>query len=373
MDAPIASGKDRRMSRLLLPLLMLVALTGFLQAEPLAEAEGDQLFRDGHYREAAAWYAGVAAADHKVLSDKQREAWAFSRIKVAANLLIQPGADSAACEKEVAAAMALVPNRADVQKLGQSVLTLAHRASNAVPAEVPSESDVIETASFTVRFQGSRELAEKVAESAESKRTATFELWSGPPGAAWTPKCEIVIHDSAEAYRRATNQAAERTGLAQVKLAEGKALERRIDLRADDDAILTNAVPRELTHIVVADLFPFSPPPKWAEEGMAVLAGSPEEASRYLRTTASCARDGKLFTVAALLDMKDFPAADKITGYCCGSVSLTEYLVKLKGEKHFTTFLRDCQRYGSTSAIRRQYGFDSPKTLQDAWLKAVLK
>ena len=103
-----------------------------------------------------------------------------------------------------------------------------------------------------------------------------------------------------------------------------------------------NSLPRELTHVVLADLFPFTPPPKWAEEGMAVLACSTDEVNRYSRTMVKCAREGKLFTVAALVEMKDYPAAEKITGFCCGSVSLAEYLVKLKGEKHFTTFLRDC-------------------------------
>jgi hypothetical protein len=50
-----------------------------------------------------------------------------------------------------------------------------------------------------------------------------------------------------------------------------------------------------------------------------------------------------------------------------------DYLVRIKGEKHFTTFLRDCQRYGSTSALKRQYGIDSPKLLQDAWLKSAIR
>jgi hypothetical protein len=124
---------------------------------------------------------------------------------------------------------------------------------------------------------------------------------------------------------------------------------------------------------VLADLFPFSPPPKWAEEGMAVLAESADEVDRYRRTCVKCGRAGQLFTVAALLEMKEFPAADKITGYYCGSVSLVDYLVGLKGEKHFTTFLRDCHRYGNASAVKRHYDFATPKALQDAWLKSAIR
>ena len=370
------------MSRFLFPaILALIALSFALHAgtpranpfrgdEPIPEPEGDVLFRAGNYREAATWYAGVSAADSTLLNDKQREAWAFSRIKLVAEDAGR-GADASACEKEIAAALTLVPGNVEVQKLGSSVLALVrHAPATAPPMPTP---DVVEAGNFTIKFGGDPAFSAKVAVAAEKLRGAIFERWSGPPGGAWLPRCEIAIHTNAEEYARATMQSAERTGHASVKLAEGKVLERRIDLRADDETLLANALPRELTHVVLADLFPFTPPPKWAEEGMAVLAGSPDEVNRYSRTMTKCARDGKLFTVAALLEMKEYPAAEKITGFHCGSVSLVEYLVKLKGEKHFTTFLRDCQRYGSASGLKRQYGFETPKVLQDAWLKSALK
>lgn len=374
------------MSRLILSTVILAAISFTLLAgsppanpfrgEAIPEAEGDVFFKAGNYRDAATWYAGVAAADAKLLTDKQREAWAFCRVKLAAEALQKPDCDTAACAKDVAAAMELAPKNTEIQKLGQSVLALTRsRPVAPAPTSVASSAggESVETECFTVRFTGSREPAEQVAKQLEASRKAIFERWSGPAGGAWSPRCEVVIHASAEDYSRATNQPVERTGHATVKLAEGKVQERRIDLRADDEGILANSLPRELTHVVLADLFPYTPPPKWAEEGMAVLAGSTEEATRYTKTMVKCAREGKLFTVAALLEMKDYPAAEKFTGFCCGSVSLVEYLVKLKGEKHFTTFLRDCQRYGSASALKRQYDFENHKALQDAWLKSSIK
>jgi hypothetical protein len=126
-------------------------------------------------------------------------------------------------------------------------------------------------------------------------------------------------------------------------------------------------------HVVLADLFPHAPPPRWAEEGMAVLAGSTEEAGRFTHTLARCYNQGELFTLAALLDLKDFPAAEKITGFYCGSVSLVEFLVKRGGERGFTLFLRDCQRYSPATALKQHYQFDSPKALQDAWLRVALE
>ena len=196
--------------------------------------------------------------------------------------------------------------------------------------------------------------------------------WSGPASGAWEPKCEIVIHPNAESYSRETNRPANSTGRAIVQLVNGRPSERKIDLRADDADIASNALPRELTHIVLADLFPDKPPPRWAEEGMAVLAGTSEEAGRYTTTLRRCARDGDWFGLSQLMEMKEFPA-EKITGFFCESVSLTEYLVRARGEKNFTLFLRDSQRYGLAQALRRQYGIDGPQALEATWKRAALE
>jgi len=232
--------------------------------------------------------------------------------------------------------------------------------------------DLLETASFRVRYSGNRELAEAVAKAAENFRKEIFERWSGPPSGSWELKCEIVVHPTAEAYTQATGRPVGSTGTAIVRLTNGRASERRIDLRADDATIASNALPRELTHIVLADLFPDKPPPKWAEEGMAVLAGTAEEAGRYTNTLRRCARDGEWFGLAQLTELKDFPA-DKITGFYCESVSLTEYLIHKGGERNFTIFLRDCQRYGTAQSLKRQYGIDGPQALETAWKRSALE
>src|SRR6185503_9830014 len=108
------------MSRLLLPIAVLSLLSFTLLAEsprsnpfrgeaaPASpEAEGDRDFKKGDYRKAAQWYAGVAAADAKVLSEEQKNAWAYCRIKLAAEAINSPGngTSAAAIEKDVAEAL----------------------------------------------------------------------------------------------------------------------------------------------------------------------------------------------------------------------------------------------------------------------------
>ena len=350
-------------------------------AELLRDARA--LFKQAKYAEAAAKFAAAVAA-RAAIDQNEVAAWAYCRVRLAADAVNDPKCDAetaTAAAKDVTEALTLAPGNADLQKVGQSVLVLARQKANgrrepagAAPPSpaIPADWEAVETASFRVRFQGSRELADVVAKAAEERRAELFKRWSGPATTAWQPQCEIVLHPTAECYTRMTKRPAGETGSATVRLADGRVTERRIELRADDACAVANTLPRELTHIILADLFPDRPPPKWAEEGMAVLAGSPEEVSRYVRTLPRCARDNELVPVAALLEMKDFPAVEKVTGFYCESVSVVDYLVKLRGEQNFTIFLRDCQRYGTASALKRNYSIDNPQALEAAWKRAAL-
>jgi hypothetical protein len=350
--------------------------------DPLRQA--GELFKQGNYAEAAKLFS-QAVNSRAELTPMQTAAWAYCRVRVAAERMNQAKGDpavTAAVTAEVDAALKLAPSHAELQRFGKEVLAAAGRSAGGTPAisspvasGMPSAANgwqVLELDSFRVQYVGERELAEAVAKKAEEHRLAIFSRWSGPPGGAWQPACEIVLHPTATAFAEATKQPAAATGHALVKLENGRAVERRIDLRADDDTLLLDALPRELTHIILADLFPGQAPPRWATEAMAVLAASPTEVERYLRTLPRCARDGELVPVATLLASKDLPGPEQITGFAVESVSLVDFLVRWKKEKAFTTFLRDCQRYGLESALKRQYGVTSPKQLEELWKQNVL-
>ena len=340
-------------------------------------ADARASFNQGKYAEAAAKFAAAHGA--APLTQDEAAAWAYCRIRAAADAVNPTNCDpaAAAAEQDVAEALKLAPGNAELERVGKQVQAVARaRAGNRtapVPAStLPADWETVETPSFRVRHKGNKAVADAVAAAAEAKRTETFSRWSGPPGGAWAAKCEIVLHPTAACYAAMTGRPAAGTGHATVKLAAGRATERRLDLRADDPELIANALPRELTHVVLADLFPNTPPPKWAEEGMAVLSGSPDEVSRYVRTLSRCARGGELLPMASMLDLTDFPPAEKVTGYLCASVTIVDYLVKLKGEQHFLMFLRDTQRYGTAQALRRQYDLDGPAGLEQAWRRATL-
>lgn len=351
-------------------------------AGPTADAllqDARALFKQAKYADAAPKFAAAVAKGAPVTANEVG-VWAYCRIKAASERAAAPNCDpatAAALEKDVREAIGLAPSNPELQKVGQAVLAALGSKAGVGRPPAPASQDagweVIETPSFRVRFKGTRDVAEAVAQAAEGQRKAIFERWSGPPAGAWAPRCEISIHPTADDYARATGKPAQATGHAVVRLSNAAVSERKVELRADDPGAVANALPRELTHVVLADLFPHTPPPRWAEEGMAVLAGSPEEVDRYSRTLPRCARSGELLPVATLLEMKEFPAADRITGFCCASVTLVEYLVKLGGERNFTIFLRDCQRYGAAQALKRCYQIDGPAALEAAWKRSALE
>jgi hypothetical protein len=338
------------------------------------EAETDPV----KYAAAATLFA--QAMNRKVeMSSDQLAAWAYCRVRVATERFNRANGDpkvAAEVAAEVEAALKLAPEHAGLQQFGKSVLAAAGAGEKpgGQPMVKPAGEgwQVIESGSFRIRYAGGREFAEAVAQKAEDHRTAIFARWSGPPGGAWQPACEIVLHPATAVFAMATKQPPAATGLATVKLDGGRPTVRRIDLRADDPTLFDDALPRELTHVVLADLFPGQAPPRWAEEGMAVLAASPTEVDRYLRTVPRCERGGELFPLASLLELSGLPKADRITGFTVESVSLVDFMVRWKKEKAFTTFLRDCQRYGPESALKRQYGVSSPRHLEELWRQNVL-
>ena len=320
-----------------------------------------------------------AVRERVKLTPEQTAAWAYCRIKVAADRLNRNTDAATAGEvlAEVEQALGTVPDQLNLHEATRDILAVARKRSGNKPAKTPAAVQAVEpgweaidTANVRVRYKANKPLAEDIARTAETLRGEVFKKWSGPPGGNWAPRCEVVLHPDADAFAAGTKLTAEATGRAEVKLTDGSASSRRIDLRADDPTLLDSALPRELTHVVLADLFPSQPPPKWAELGMAVLSTSEAEVGRYLQTVRRCARDGELLPVDKVLTATEVPAK-AVTGFHVESVALVDFLVRWKGEKAFTGFVRDAQRYGTDTALKRQYGLADAKQLEESWRRGT--
>ena len=237
---------------------------------------------------------------------------------------------------------------------------------------IPDGWQAIEAGSFRVLFQQARAQAQEIAKAAEQVRASTFEKWSGPAGAAWSPRCDVWLHASAADYAKATGKPAASPGHASIGITGGKVHARRIDVRADDSTMMDVTMPREVAYVVLADLFPEQPLPRWADVGITMLATPDAEIARYRRAVPKFAQERKLFAVRDFLKMADFPEAERITPFYVESVSLVDYLVRLKGAKAFALYLREAPRRGYEEALQRHYGIKDAGELQEKWMRAAV-
>src|SRR5205807_8779872 len=129
----------------------------------------------------------------------------------------------------------------------------------------------------------------------------------------WKPACEIYLYATAAEYAKSTGKPADSPGHATYKAQGGAIVGRRLDLRADDPNLLACVVPHETTHLVLGDLFADAPLPRWADEGMAVLAEPPARLDRFARTLHSSRRQGRLVPLDKLFGKDEYPEAALIT------------------------------------------------------------
>ncbi len=242
------------------------------------------------------------------------------------------------------------------------------RAANPEPSsESPIAWQVHETSNFRI-YHCDPALAERAGAVAESVRTAQAKRWgSSAAGASWSPRCELYLYPTAALYADATGQPQRSPGISTMSTNEVRVLSRRMSLRADNPLLLTSTLPHEVTHIVLADLFVARPIPRWADEGLAVLAEPATERRHRQADLKEPLEGGRVFKVGQLMTM-DYPAPEDWQLFYAQSVSLTQFLVEQGPPQRFIQFVRDSQRQGAEAALRDVYQIEGLAALQERWL-----
>lgn len=223
-----------------------------------------------------------------------------------------------------------------------------------------------ETTNFRV-LHHDQALAREVAVIAERVRGEQLGRWSAAAGSApWTPRCDIYLYPSAEDFARRTGQPAESPGFSTMALNTGRVTVRRINLRADHENLRMAILPHEITHVVLADLFPTTQIPRWADEGIAVLAEPESEQALRAADLTEPLKSGRLFRLADLMKM-DYPEAEHWSLYYAQSVSLTRLLIELGSEQKFIEFIKTLQSSDAETALNRHYGIANFEDLELRW------
>jgi tetratricopeptide (TPR) repeat protein len=291
------------------------------------------------------------------------------------------GFNKAGVERDVRAALALAANDPKMSAFARQVLAEVQQRPEA-PATPPRPPAAVrhsdagqgwkraESQNFRLTHTQEPAYAEQLLQAAEQQRAAAFAKWGAAFSGPWQPVCEVVLHPDAATYAKVTKQSTSSPGHASIRTVNGKVVSRRLDLRADNPDLGSVTLPHEVTHVVLGDLFADTTLPRWADEGMAVLAEPRSQVDRYLKTMVRLRREGKLVPLAQILTKPEYPDAASVTVFYVESVSVVEFLVNQKGPASFAAFVRDSAD-GLDAALQKHYGLRDVATLQDHWLRAT--
>jgi hypothetical protein len=234
------------------------------------------------------------------------------------------------------------------------------------------EWQIHETPNFRI-YHCDPALAERGAAVAESVRSAQAKRWgSTATRTPWSPRCDLYLYPTARSYAEATGQPETSPGISTMSNNGVRVLSRRMSLRADNPLLLTTTLPHEVTHIVLADLFVAQPIPRWADEGLAVLAEPATEQHHRQADLKEPLDAGRTFKVGQLMTM-DYPDPRDWRLFYSQSVSLTLFLVEQGPPERFIQFVRDSQRIGAEDALRDVYHIEGLAALQVRWLDYARK
>ena len=228
----------------------------------------------------------------------------------------------------------------------------------------------VATANFDVHGTSSTR-AEAIVRHAEQVRERAFETLLGASAPSpWTVRCEIHLHATEESFAEAVGGPPDGArGATAIEFAVDGICVRRIDLMDDDPTAVPDALAHELVHVILADHFTTAPPPRWADEGLAVLFDDEAKQAGHARDFAAARRAGMTWSASHLLAMEEYPREPHRQRVFYGqSAALVRWLIDQRGAATLLSFLDDAAAIGEGAALERHYGFSTVAALERAWL-----
>jgi len=217
---------------------------------------------------------------------------------------------------------------------------------------------VANTPNFRIACCAPEASVRALAERCEQLAAASKGAWLGKVGLTdWTPKCDVVVHPHVTEYVQALGPGSEQTtGCATIRLDGGRVVLRRIDLRADGVDWNSEVLPHELTHVVLADRFCKIQIPPWADEGIALLAESPDRMKQRLSELRQVAGGGFLYGARDLVAIKTSPPSSFRPLFYGQSLALVSLLLDSGSREQLLQFVDASQTKGFDAALRDVYG-----------------
>jgi tetratricopeptide (TPR) repeat protein len=211
-------------------------------------------------------------------------------------------------------------------------------------------------------------VAEWLAEAAEFHFTGLSQWLGRPTGGHWEPRCELRVHATPKGLQEATEAEGAPQAVTQIRLQGQRVLDRRISLLQDDPWLLSSTLPRELTHVLLADLGPEGRLPLAVEEGVALQAEPPARRLELRRILGPVAP-----SPTALLNADELPSDRR--AFEARADALTSFLLRqaaVVSNGHAQRSPAIAMLLGAfddrdTSAWWKQLGWDSEESMRKAW------
>lgn len=216
----------------------------------------------------------------------------------------------------------------------------------------------------------SRARAGEIAAFAERIRDEVFQRLLGiNRPVRWTARCSIHVHATPDSFADAVGMPPVGTrGATSIDFTGDAVASRRIDVMGDGPNVIPDALAHEIVHVVLADHFVHAPPPRWADEGLAVLFDGAEKQSGHEEDLRAAVERGLAFSAADLLALEELPTGTRRQQVFYGqSAALVRWLINRRDAATLIRFIDDLEASGLDAALERHYGFDSIASLESAW------
>ena len=220
----------------------------------------------------------------------------------------------------------------------------------------------------------SEERAAVIQEHAERVRRIAFEqLLATTDPLPWNEPCLIVVHSTAASFVAAVGvEPVAIRGATSIEFFAERVSSRQIDVMGDGDETVPDALAHELVHVVLADHFSRLPPPRWADEGMAVLFDSLLKQQRHNADLEHAVKHGQTWSAGDLAALEEYPDSLRRQQVFYGqSAALVRWLIAEQGAATFIRFVDDSSTVGFSAALQDHYGLDAVADLEPAWRQGI--
>jgi hypothetical protein len=237
------------------------------------------------------------------------------------------------------------------------------------PPATPARWWRAETENFRVYSYGARGLEKEVLKQCESRRAQIANTWFAGQGVSrWSPKCDLILHPTPASYRAAAGPLSDCTvACCTINTPADGMTRRRIDVCAARGDWLDH-LPHELTHLLVDGQMIAGELPRWADEGMALVADPVGKRAAHARDLEAAIKDGSQFPLPELLSIEDYPRDARIAIFYGQSMAIVEFLIERGGSEKFAEFIKQACQRGYDAALRTSYGIASVGELETQWL-----